>query len=378
MSSHLAVFWFELETHFPFGGERRLLRELLGDDLERELERAGILEHRRVATTYPCERRVGDGCSRVVRQRANGGVIAFCGNATRQCETIEMRMIDIDFLAVSVERLAVAVAKPLQIRPRFEALSTVRDGFRFGTFMPEPGVQHTIYFLSRCGERDYAEGLDALRTHARGQSLAVLLPTDRFISENVRRQAVAAGIPLISLADSVGIGDDGSLHALMPPLQLFAGVRADDGPGAASASYVAHALVRERDQVPTWRGLDEAAYQRLVGNIAEYDIFADEIEKTVTKPKVRQHRPHVPSWHFKAVRTALENRARYDPGTSDDDGIAAKQMFQRARRIFDIKSGDRWAVFPTELIDNHAVYRFDPKPSVTFAFVFAANGNRML
>ena len=375
MTNRLAVFWYELETSFPLGGARRKLRTLLGEALECDLERTGILEHRRVATTYPCARWAGDGCPRVVRHSADGRVVAFCGNVTRQCETIEMRMNDIDFLAVSVERLAAAVAKPLHIRPRFERLPAIREGFRFGTFVPEPGLQHTIYFLARCGERDYGEGLDALRTHARGQTLAVLLPTDRFISENIRRQAVAAGIPLLSLADCIGIGDDGSLRALVPPLQLFADVRPDDGPHPVSASYVAHAFVRERGRAPVWRGLDEAAYQRMIGDVSAYDVITDEIAGSVIKPKLH---PHVPSWHFKTIRAALGKRGHYDPGTGDDDGLAARQMFQRARRLFDIKNEGRWAIFPTERIDNHAVYRFDPDPSVTFAFVFAANGaNRM-
>ena len=377
MTSPLAVFWFELETSFPLGGARRVLRELLGHDLERELEHAGILAHLRVATTYPCERWAGDGCPRVVRHSSDGRVVAFCGNATRQCETIEMRVNDIDFLAVSVEGLAAAVAKPLRIRPRFERLTAIRECFRFGTFVPEPGVQHTIYFLARCGERDYAEGLDALRTHARGQTLAVLLPTDRFISENVRRQAVAAGIPLLSLADSVGLSHDGSLRALVPPVQLFAGVGADDGSRSGAAAHIAHALLRERGRAPTWRALNQAAYERLIGDAAAYDIVADELTKTVIKPKAHKRSEGVPSWHFKMIRAALEQRTHYDPGTGDDDGLAAKQMFQRARRIFDIKANDRWAVFPTEMRDNHAVYRFNPNTSVAFAFVFVTNSRQL-
>jgi hypothetical protein len=378
MTSRLAVFWYELETSFPLGGARRRLRALVGDDLVGELERAGILAHRRVATSYPCDRWAGDGCPRVVRQSAEGRTLALCGNPTRQCATVELSANDVDFLAMSPEGLAAAVAKALQIRSRFEPLSGIRDGFRIGYFVPEPEVKHAVYFLSRCGERDYSEGLDALRTHARGQTVAVLLPTDRFISENLRRQTTAVGIPLLALADSVGLSSDGSLRALVPPLQLFAGVGADEGTQSAATAHVAHALMRERGGAPTWRTLDEAGYHRLIGDPSAYDIVADELTKTVLKPKIGKRTAHVPSWHFKAVRAALERRSYFDPGTGDDDGIAAKQMFQRARRIFDIKIDDRWAIFPTERTDHHAVYRFDPKSSVTFAFVFAAHGaNRM-
>ena len=53
--------------------------------------------------------------------------------------------------------------------------------------------------------------------------------------------------------------------------------------------------------------------------------------------------------------------------------MAAKQIFQRARKIFDIGSGQSWALFKTDKVDNHAVYRFEPDAAVSFALVFASN-----
>jgi hypothetical protein len=83
--------------------------------------------------------------------------------------------------------------------------------------------------------------------------------------------------------------------------------------------------------------------------------------------------PTVQASHFKMIRAAVEARTNFDPETLDDDGVSAKQIFQRARQTFDIKSGKSWVLFKTEKIDNHAVYRFDPDASVSFALVFAPN-----
>jgi hypothetical protein len=43
--------------------------------------------------------------------------------------------------------------------------------------------------------------------------------------------------------------------------------------------------------------------------------------------------------------------------------------------LFDIKTQDGWCIFQTRIIDNHAVYRFEPNASVTFAFVFLADSD---
>jgi hypothetical protein len=369
VNEDLGRFWTELEQNFPLGGARGFLRELLGERLESELERAGVLVHRRVADRYPCERWGGDGCPRVVHQRVDGKTLALCGNTPAQCASLELTARDIDFLAVSTDGLASAVGKALRLRVRAERLLSVHDGYRFGAFLPEPGVKHTVYFLARCGELDYSEGVDALRTHARGRTFAILMPTDRFISENLRRQTMSAGIPLISLADTVGLDEHGEFRALTDPLRLFAGI------GVATSSThppVAHALVRERGAAPAWRALDAAGYERLVADVASYDVVADELTTSITKAQGKERVANVSAGYFKWIRAAAEKRQRYDPGTGDEDGVAAKQLFQRARQLFDLKRSTGWSIFQTEKIDGHAVYNFAPNDSVTFAFVFIA------
>jgi len=60
-------------------------------------------------------------------------------------------------------------------------------------------------------------------TKKTGRTLAILVPTDRFLSENLRQRTAAAGVALISLSDVVGLDDSGTFQALVAPLEVFAG-----------------------------------------------------------------------------------------------------------------------------------------------------------
>ncbi|MEO7730380.1 MAG: hypothetical protein ABIY55_05370 [Kofleriaceae bacterium] len=374
MNMDLAPFWTELEANFPLGGPRLRLRELLGDELEGALEHAGVLVYWRVADQIVCPQWSGRGCPRTVFRRRDGSIVAMCGNRPLQCRSLELTPEDIEVLTVSPEQLAAAIGKALQIRVHVEPLA-IRGAYRVGTFVPEVGVTHAIYFLAR-RERDYGEAVDALRTHAAGQTFAILVPTVRFIPEAVRRHTKDAGILLVSLEDCVGLAAEGRLHALVEPLKLFdrvGRVPSDTAADTAPAPIVARALVRERDRAPRWHDLDAAAYERLAAGALRYDVFADELTKTVVKNA--RSNANVQAWQFKMIRAALEERADYDPGTGDNDGVAAKQMFQRARKTFDLRSSDGWHIFPSAIVDSHAVYRFAPIASVTFVFVFAASAD---
>lgn len=374
MTHDLAAFWQALETNFPLGGPRRHLRELLGAELVAALETAGVLKHRHVAERYPCPRPGGDGCPRVVIERDDGTVVAVCGSEPGECADLELAPSDLDVLAVVPEALCEAIAKALQIRPGVAALPGLRNSYRVGTFIPEAGIKHAIYLVARCSERECAEAMDALRTHAAGQTFAVLIPTERFLADEVRRQASAAGAVLVPLLDAVGLDGTG-LRALGDPLTLFSSIGRPATATGHAAIAVARALVRTTGGAAGWRELDDAGYRSLVAAADSYDIFADELTKTVTKGKdtARSQATNVQASHFRMIRSAIEAKANFDPGTGDDDGVSAKQIFQRARQAFDLKNGSSWTLFKTEKVDNHAVYRFDPDASVSFAFVFAPN-----
>jgi len=373
MTHDLAALWQLLETNFPLGGPRRHLRELLGAELVDALESAGILRHKHVAERYPCPRPGGDGCPRVVIDREDGSIVAVCGNEPAECADLKLASTDIEVLGVVAEDLCKAIGKALQVRPGVAALPGLRGAYRIGTFIREAGIKHAIYLVVRCSERDCAEAIDALRTHSSGQTFAVLLPTERFVSDEVRRQASAAGVVLVPLLDAVGL-DGAGLRALGDPLTIFSSI-GRPGSTAQAAPVVARALVRGVGGVASWRELDEASYRDLVAAADSYDVFADELTKTVAKGngRKRSRTSNVQVSHFNMIRAALEARANFDPDVGDDDGVAAKQIFQRARKIFDIGSGQSWALFKTDKVDNHAVYRFEPDAAVSFALVFASN-----
>jgi hypothetical protein len=372
MPSRLARFWNELETNFPLGGPRRRLGELVGDDVTRALEAVGVLKYQRVADRYPCPRPGGDGCPRQVIELDDGRYEAVCGNVPPECPDLPLKVEDLAFLAVVPEALCAVIAKVLQIRPSVETLPGRRHVLRVGSFIPAAGVKHTIYLAVRSNERDYCECFDALKSAAIG-TFAVLVPTDRFVSEQAWRALASVAAPVIALSDGVDLGETG-LSALVEPLELFACI-GRQGPGLLTPGplVVACALVRSRGGKAEWRNLDQFAYETLVSATKEFDIFADELTKSVSKgpDKKRERKSNLQGSYFVLVRDAAERRSKYDPGTGDSDPSSAKQLFQRARKAFDLKVGRGWALFKTDIVDNHATYRFDPEPSVAFALIFS-------
>lgn len=374
MTSRLARFWTELETNFPLGGPRRRLGELVGDDVARALEAAGVLKYQRVADRYPCPRPGGEGCPRHVVELEDGSYEAVCGNDPPECPDLPLKEEDLAFLAVVPEELCTVIAKALQIRAAVEALPGRRHVLRVGSFMPEAGVKHTVYLAVRADERDYAECFDAFKTSAAG-TFAVLVPTDTFISEDARRALASVAAPVVALADAIDLGDAG-LTALVDPLKLFAAIgRHGPGPLATAPSVVARALLRSGGGSAQWHDLDQAAYDHLVATASQYDIFADELTRSVTKGrgKNRKQQTGVKSSYFRMIRAGADRRSNFDPATDgpSEEGVSGKQIFQRARKAIDLGSGNTWALFKTDIVDNHATYRFDPDTSVTFALVFA-------
>jgi hypothetical protein len=374
MTSRLARFWTELETNFPLGGPRRRLGELVGDDVARALEAAGVLKYQRLADRYPCPRPGGEGCPRQVVELEDGSYEGICGNDPPECPDLRLKEEDLAFLAVVPEELCAVIAKALQIRPAVEVLPGRRHVLRVGSFMPEAGVKHTVYLAVRTNERDYGECFDALESSAVG-TFAVLVPTDAFISEDARRALASVAAPVVALADTIDLGDAG-LTTLVDPLKLFAAIgRHGPGPLATAPSVVARALLRSGGGRAQWHDLDQSAYNHLVATAGQYDIFADELSRSVTKGrgKDREQQTGVKSSYFKMIRAGADRRSNLDPVADgpSEEGVSGKQIFQRARKAIDLGSGKNWALFKTDIADNHATYRFDPDNSVTFALVFA-------
>lgn len=372
----LTAFWDLAETNFPLAGPRAHLAEQLGD-LVPALESAGLLSFLRVADRFPCPRPGGAGCPRHLIELADGTYQAVCGDDPPECEELQLAPGDVDVLGISPERLCEALRAPLLFGGRVEQLQGLRHVYHAGVFIPAPGIRHSIYVAVRCSGTDYAEVFDALRSRHDGGAFAVLVPTDRFISTETRRQMETLGIPLIELATLIHIGADGRLSTAVEALDLFSAI-GRRGPSTAGRGSQVHATVR------TQRGredLDEAGYKRLLEAAGDYEIFADERSRTVTKRTAGgekpEHKSDVQAGYFQMIHAAVEKTGYFDPAIDapDEDMVSGKQIFQRARKAIDVKyrapSGTMtWRLLKSAKVENRTVYRFQPDPDCKFALIF--------
>lgn len=371
--SNATIWWQRLETNFPLGGPRRHLREIFGAELIGTLERAHILKQRRIADTYPCPLRSGAGCPRAIVD-INGVYWAVCSNRPRQCQDLALSAADIAYLDTDPESLCRAVASALQVRPRFEPVPALAEIYRIGTFMPEPGVKYPVFLLIRTSPDGYGEALDALRSRQGGGGFAVLVPTDRFLPNEVEIRMAGAGIMVRSLADILGL-ESGRLVARADPLRLFTGMGNLPAIGKTSAEIVARALVRRAGQSPSWIDLDQRRYEELRAQAGQYDVFADERERTVHKPPA-DSRPNVVASYFSTIKAAVSKKGIFDPQIDGPDLTSGKQIFQRARLLFDIKAEkSAWRIFQSvKTEEGHTVYQFRPDATVSFSFIFLPEG----
>lgn len=369
MEAGLEILWQRLETNFPLGGARRHLQRDLGVDVVAVLERTGILKQRRLADTYPCRGPRGEGCPRQVIE-IDGEYHAVCGNSPADCTDIILAPADIAFLAVDPVSLCRGIASALQIYAIAEAVAMIVDAYRVGTFIPEPGIKHPVFFLVRTSARRYAEALDALRSRQDGDPFAVLVPTDRFLSDDVGRSMRRAGVTVLALAEIIGLSN-GHVIALADPLRLFAGLGQKPAVFGRSPEIVANAMVRDAGQPPRRLDLDQQRYECLLATADQYDVFADERDRSVRKKSGKCHR-NVQVSHFRSIRAAVTKTGYFDPNVEGPDMDSGKQTFQRARPVFDMKSGrSSWRIFPSIKTDEgHAVYSFSPDADVSFAFIF--------
>jgi len=239
----LTTFWELAETNFPLAGPRAHLIDRLGADLVAALESAGLLSFLRVADRFPCPQPGGDGCPRHVIGHADGSCQAVCGNDPPECEDLQLSEKDIEVLGVTPERLCEALRAPLLFGGRVEQIRDLRHVYHAGVFKPDPGIRHSIYVAVRCSDAGYAEVFDALRSRHDGGAFAVLVPSDRFIGTETRRQMETLGIPLISLSGLIHLGSDARLSTAVDVLDLFSAI-GRRGPATAGRSGQTYAAVR--------------------------------------------------------------------------------------------------------------------------------------
>ena len=261
------------------------------------------------------------------------------------------------------------LASTLGIRASPESIRDLIGVHRVGFVIPEPGTRYPVYLVTRSSAPTYAEAFGALVTRQDGRPFFALVPTGRFLTDDLEGQMRSNGAVLIALAD-IMVVKDGRMITRADLRKLFSGLGALVPAGGLAPALDGVAIVRERAQPPRWLNLDDPTYRDLLAAADQYDVFADERQRCVRKGTNVE--TGVQRSRFRSVFAALNSRAPFDPNVAGPDLTAGKQIFQRARQTFDIKSdGASWKIFKTVLTEEgHAVYTFQPDPDVSFAFIF--------
>ena len=365
----LTDWWTRLEAAPRFGGPRRHLHDLLGNDVAGFLEGAGILRQGGKAPTFPCTERRGDNCPRAVIA-IDGEYHAVCGNRPSECLDIVLTEHEAALLSIDMTNLCRGIGAALGIQGNPEVIRDLSGVHRVGFIVAGPGIRHPVFLVIRPSAQSYAEALGALSARQGGAPFVMLVPTDRFLTDGIERQEKDLGVAILVLTDVVE-PHDGGFAATTDPKWLFASLGQRPASGlSAAGTIVARALICDGRSLHVWRDLDEKQYQALVTEADGYDVFADQRQRNVRKAGTVKDK--IPNSHFNSILSAVTSRGHYDPNVSGPDLTAGKQIFQRARSVFDAKIGrSPWRMFHSvKHEEGHTVYAFRPEPGVSFAYVF--------
>jgi len=254
----LTEFWELLETNFPLALPRRCLSERFGTELVALLERAGLLSFMGVAETYPCPHPGGASCPRRVVHLPGGRIEAVCGNDPPECEDIKLTAQDIEILGIQPEKLCEAIREALQLGGRAEKLADLPQVYRTGTYSLSPTSRCNVYLVVQSGPQEYAMAFHALRSRGDGERLSILIPTDRFVSEDDIQTMGHAGAPVVCLGHVIDVGASGRLCSVVPAEEVLA-TAATIGISAlpAKASFAAAAANLDENALYTYARLAE-------------------------------------------------------------------------------------------------------------------------
>ena len=368
----IASWWTRIEGSPRFGGARRYVEGLLGHDVTVLLESAGILRQVGVARTLPCDVGRGSGCLREI-VAIGGDYHGVCGNLPRECPDTILSAHDAALLALDIDGLCRGVGAALGLRGTSEAVRDLSGVHRVGAIVTRPGLRHQVFLVIRQSAQGYSEAQGALVSRQKGAPFAMLVPTDRFLTDGMERQASSADVVILTLSDILKI-DGGRLIAAIDTGRLSLGL----GQSSAAAFYgkgaiVAQALICDGKSPPCWHDLDDRQYQDLVSTADKYDVFADERRHSVLKAGTKNK---VPDSYFSTVRAALTSAGYYDPNTTGPDLVHGKQIFQKARAAFDIKIGSSWRLFESvRHEEGYTVYILPAQRRCFLGLRFPAQGN---
>ncbi|MBT4703225.1 MAG: hypothetical protein HOB79_19300 [Rhodospirillaceae bacterium] len=366
----LTDWWTQLEATPRFGGPRRHIQRLLGKDLTILLEETNILRQGKTAPTFPCSKRRGDGCPRTIIQFENE-YHAVCGNRPSECSDLIMSEHDVAQLSLNILVLCNQVGAALSLRGKPEKSSDLANIYRVGSVITGPGVKYPVYLASRLSAQEYTEVLGAIAAQQNGSAFVMLVPTNEFLTDTLEHQARSLGVIILALGDVMAV-ENGKIVTSRSPEHLFASLGQHSSAGFNDTGVtVARAMVCDGKTARRWINLDEQGYQALIAEKDNYDVFADQRQHSVWKTGTLT-KAKVPDSNFSTVMAAIKSRAYYDPNTTGPDLTAGKQVFQRARPIFDPRTGKSpWRIFQSiKHEDGHMVYAFKPEAGVSFAYLF--------
>src|ERR671919_1095348 len=366
----LTDWWARLEAAPGFGGPRRYVHDLLGVELARVLETGGVLRQVGIARNYPCEERAGDHCPRAVIE-IDGAHHAVCGNRPVGCCDLVLTEREAGLLTTDVMSLCRLIALRLATRGSPERIRDLSGVHRVGSIIPGPGIRYPVYLVIRSNAQSYTEAFGALVGRQARTPFSMLVPTGRFLTDQIEHEAQTRGVVILTL-DDILVLVDGRFACAVDPETLFSDLGQRPRGSFGAGQTVARALVCNGKSQARWQELDEKQYQALLADASSYDVFADEKTKTVRKKGFIKE--NIPQSYFRSIEAALCSRAHFDPTVAGPELVSGKQLFQRARQYFDIKSGaSSWKMFKTvRTEERHSVYAFRPDPDVSFALIFLA------
>ena len=369
-----ADWWARLEAAPDFGGPRRQLQGLLGDELVDLLEGTGILKAGLASPTFECAGFKGFGCRRQIVE-IDDELHAVCENMPVECPDLLLSAKDATKLTVDLVELCRVLNRLFGLKGAPEPITDVAGVLKVGYLDNELASRQPVFMAIRSSGRAYGEAIASLAIRHRGVSFAILMPTSRFLTDHVERQAQQVSAKIVVLSDSVAIASTGFTttdEALHP---LFNGRPVADTASALAGEIVARAIICDGDGKPCWHDLDENQRLALREQASRYNVFADELQRSIIKPITNLNVEQVPSSHFSTIRAAVTSVGRYDPNINGPDLTSSKQIFQRARAQFDVKLGaSTWSIFQSvRHEDGHTVYSFAPRSGVKFAYVFLPN-----
>ena len=371
----MADWWARLEAAPDFGGPRRHLQGLLGDDLVSQLERTGILKAGRASPTFPCTGLKGLGCRRQIVE-IDDELHAVCENLPAECPDIPLSLRDATRLTVDLVEQCRSLNGLFGLKGAPEPISDVPGVFKVGYLASDRVSRQPVYLAIRSSGRAYSEAIASLAIRQAGVPFAIFVPTARLLTDQVERQAQQVSAKIVVLSDIVAIGSAGFTTTDQALSPLFDGRPVAGTALSLAGEIVARAIICDGDGKSRWQDLDESARQALREEAPRYNVFADELQLSIIRSNTDEKIEQVPSSYFSAIRAAVTSVGRYDPNISGPDLTSSKQIFQRARAKFDVKLGaSAWSIFQSvQHEDGQTVYSFDPRPGVTFAYVFLPGG----